>query len=306
MSKKTIILGIILVALIAFGFAYQGPIKNWQNNLGKPKNILSGLDTAKITKIELTQANKTNVLENKNKQWVVATTDNKNFPADKAVVEKLISDLGDTASKDLELVSSNKDRQADFETNSQGIKIKITADKNKSIEFIVGKMGNDFNSTYLAKTNSAETYLLALNLRSSVDIPEWRDLTIFTADKTLYKKIRLQYPGQEIDLEKNAKGWAATKPKKITVSSDKVDKILTIMSTLRAEDIPKQTFTGTGLEKHLVIAQATGDNVDNTLMIGDKAKGKDLYYAKRGDSDHIYLISMASRDELVKKLDDLR
>jgi len=304
MNKKTLIWGIILVALIAFGFAYQGPIKTWQNNLGKPKNILSGLDAAKITKIELTKSNKTTVLENKNNQWLI-NLNGKDFPADKQYTDKLIKDLGDAAKKDLELVSSNKDRQVDFETNNLGVKIKLTTDS-KTLEFIIGKMGNDFNSTYLAKINSPETYLLALNLRESADVPEWRDLTIFTADKTVYNKIRLQYPGQEILLEKNDKGWSATKPKKITVNTDKVDKILTIMSALRAEEIPEQTFKGTGLEKNLIIIQATGDNLDNTLMIGDNAPGKELYYAKRGDSDRIYLIAKASRDELVKKVDDLK
>jgi hypothetical protein len=307
MSKKTLILAIVLVALVALGFAYQGPIKSWQNNLGKPKNILSGLDTTKINKIEFTKAKKTTILENKNNQWVVVGSDNKDFPADITETEKFLKDLGDAAKKDLELVSSNKDRQSDFETNENlGVKIKLSVDNNRTIEFIIGKMGNDFSSSYLAKINSPETYLVSLNLRESADVPEWRDLAIFTSDKTAIKKLRLQYPGREIDLEKTDKGWSATKPKKMAVNNDKVDKILTIMSTLRADEIPEQTFKGTGLEKNLIIAQASGDNLDNTLMIGDKAKGKELYFAKKGDSDRIYLISKASRDELFKKIEDLK
>jgi hypothetical protein len=307
MSKKTLILGIVLVALVLLGFAYQGPIKSWQDNLGKPKNILSGLDTTQISRIEFTKAQKTAILENKNNQWIVTDPGNKDFPADKQEVEKFLKDLGDSTKKDLELVSSNKDRQSDFETNeSLGVKIKLTTDKNKSLEFIIGKMGNDFSSSYLAKLNSPETYLLSLNLRESADVPDWRDHTVFAGDKSTIKKLRLQYPGREIDLEKNDKGWSATKPKKMAVNTDKVDKILNIISSLRAEEIPEQTFKGTGLEKNLIIAQATGDGIDNTLMIGEKAKGKELYFAKKGDSDRIYLISKASRDELFKKVEELK
>ena len=54
MNKKTLVLGGVLLALIVLAYAYHGPLKNWQNNLGKPKNIFAKIDTTKIDKIEIT------------------------------------------------------------------------------------------------------------------------------------------------------------------------------------------------------------------------------------------------------------
>ena len=79
------------------------------------------------------------------------------------------------------------------------------------------------------------------------------------------------------------------------------------MSNLSTVQIPAQTFEGTGLEKHTIIIQVMGDDIDNTLMIGDvksiDAEGEDeLYYVKKGSSDNIYLITKEQRDELERKI----
>ncbi len=68
-------------------------------------------------------------------------------------------------------------------------------------------------------------------------------------------------------------------PNNFSVSTDKIDPILSIMSDLTAVKIPEQTFNNTGLEKHLIIIQATGEGIDNTLMVGTADKDNN-YFAK--------------------------
>jgi hypothetical protein len=51
------------------------------------------------------------------------------------------------------------------------------------------------------------------------------------------------------------------------------------------------------LEKNQLIVEALGEGVKNILMVGND-NGKGLFYAKKGDSDIIYLISKSDRDGL--------
>ncbi len=51
--------------------------------------------------------------------------------------------------------------------------------------------------------------------------------------------------------------------------------------------------------------QATGENIDNTIMIGD-SNDAEQYFVKKGDSDNIYLISKSQGDELEKEIWELK
>ncbi len=96
-------------------------------------------------------------------------------------------------------------------------------------------------------------------------------------------------------------------PYSFEVDEDKISEILNIMSSLNAISIPEQIFDNTGLEKNNIIVEATGEEVNNILMIGDAENEEEIrYYAKRGDSDNIYLITKAQRDALDKQIWDLR
>jgi hypothetical protein len=304
MSKKTMIMGGVLVVLIALAFLYEGPIKKWEDSTGKPTNPLEKFDMGKLGKIELTKAGKTTTLEKKDDKWKVASE--RNFAADQTVIDNLTADLGKLRDASLELVSSNKDKQKDFETSETGLKLKLIFVDSKQIEMIIGKMGNDFSSSYISWANSSDTYLVKVNVRQSADVPEWRDKKIFVTDRAKLAKIRFQFPKSQFTIEKTANNWVPSSNPKSNLASSKVDKVIDAMANLQAAEIPVQDFKGTGLEKNSIIVQATGDGVDNTLMIGDKAKIGDFYYAKKGDSDNIYLITKAQRDTLNTSINSLK
>jgi hypothetical protein len=135
-------------------------------------------------------------------------------------------------------------------------------------------------------------------LREVFEQAEWRDLTIFSSAKEKINKIRFQYPNREFTVEFKNDKWSGVLPEKFTVNQEKIGKIAQIMSSLKAREIPEQTFKNTGLEKHLIIIEAAGEAIDNVLMVGASQGG--LSYAKRGESDNIYLIDKSARDELDK------
>jgi len=134
---------------------------------------------------------------------------------------------------------------------------------------------------------------------------EWRDLAILSFSQDQASSIRFQYPSRQFTVEKKDNKWAGTLPKPFSVTESKITDVLGVLANLQAEKIPAQDFKGTGLEKNNIIIQVKGDGFDNILMIGDCTKDN-LCYAKRGDSDNIYLISKANRDALDKKFTDLK
>ena len=302
MNKKTLILGGILIILTTLAYLYQGPLKKWQAGLGKERNFLAKVDVKSIDKIEIIKDGKTVTLERAGDRLKVGGT--KDFYVEKSTADSLVNKLEEATKADLELVSSNKDKKSELKTDDSGVTVKLYQTGNMIMDFIIGKMGNDFSSTYISTANTDKTYSIGVNL-SVFNQPEWRDRTIFSSDKEKINKIRFQYPSGEFTIEKVGELWKGAKPYSFSVSKEKIDKILDVMSNLTALEIPEQNFAGTGLEKNNLIIQATGDGVDNTLMVGD-SNGEELYYAKNGISDNIYLISKDTRNELNKKIQDLK
>lgn len=301
-----------MVVLIVLAYVYQGPLKKWQTNLGTPKNFLAEVEMQKVDKMEIIKGDETIVLEKKDERWNVNPGEifasrisrGKDFYVNKGVSDSLIKKLEEARTAKLELASADKDKREDFGIE-EGIIVKLFQENKEKATFIVGKLGSDYMSTYVALPKGSETYSVKVNLFDILNQDDWRDKTIFSSDKNKIAKIRFQYLNREFSVEKINDKWEGTFPYKFSVSDDKIEKILDIMSNLTAEDIPEQNFAGTGLEKNLIIVQASGGGTNNILMIGESDKDN-LYYAKRGDSDNIYLIAEEQRDELDKYIWQLR
>jgi len=296
MNKKTLILGIILIALVAMAYGYQGPLKKWQNNLGKTKNILAKIKIDLIDKIEIIDQGEIITLAKQNEKWKY--NNSKDFYVDASVMAKVLDELKLAAESEIELVSNNKERKIEFKTDDLGQEIHIYQAEAQVADIIVGIMASDYASSYISTPESAVTYAVKADLSGAFNPTDWRDYTIFSTQEEKINKIRFQYPNREFTVELKDGKWSGVLPDKFSVNQEKIQPILDIMSNLKAEEIPSQVFANTGLDKHLIIIEASGDGVDNILMVGESNNGR--YYAKRGDSDNIYLISKVDRDKLDK------
>jgi len=315
MSKKTLILGGIFIALLIVAFVYD-PILRWKDSLNKPDNFLSAMkDFDEANKMEVKKDGVVVVLEKDSKGWRVSST--KDFYVADDLVATIKNNLKDAAEGDMELVSDNGDRKNDFETGDNGVEVKIFKDDSLLSEFVVGKAGYNYTSSYVSRVGGDETFLINSNLNVAFAHDDWYDKTIFNSDPESVSKIRFQYPTREFTVErtitdveggeKEFEDWTGTLPYKFDVDQDKVEEVLDVMTSLSAIDIPEQKFENSGLGEHSIIIQATGDGVDNTLMIGGTFEGdEEKYYAKKGDSDNIYLITKEQKEKLDKTIADLR
>lgn len=309
MSKKNLFLGGILLVLIFFAYIYNGPFQTWEQNKGKPDNFLTNVNLEKINKILISKNGKETALELVGDKWRIAGT--KDFYVKDDVMSTAIDSLKKAQSDDLELVSENKEKKNKFETGDNGIDLKLQDGDNLIEEFIIGKTGNDFKSSYISSPKDDKTYLVNAPLNSSFGKKDWYDKTIFSGDKKNINKIRFQYPDREFSIEKQDEKWTGVSPYKFNVSEEKIKDILNIMSNLNSPLIPEQKFEGSGLEKNSIIVEASGDGFSNVLMVGDayKPEGSDkiaYYYAKKGSSDNIYLITKEQKENLDKHIWELK
>jgi hypothetical protein len=287
MNKKNLILGGVLIVLIAVAYLYQGPVQAWKKQLSQPKNFLTALNIDNIDKIEIKQGKSSTILEKNSDRWIISGQ--KAFNVKKETMDELLQKLKDAKTAVLELVSTNKEKKPDFKLDASGIAVTLHT-QDKQLKFIIGKAGSDFKSTYVTEDGADRSYLIPLSLDSLFGQADWRDKTIFNSDAAKISKLRYQVGQKQFVIEKKGEKWEGTAPKKFSVNQDKIAKITASMSELEAQALPEQIFKGTDLEKKKLIIQATGDGLDNTLMLG-KANDQEQYYAKKGDSDNIFLIS---------------
>lgn len=301
MTKKNLILGGLLLGLLLVAYLFNGPIKNYKEKASKQKNFLASINTESIDGLEISAPDNNVSLELIEGRWRIKNT--KDFYVEGV---DFVGKLEEMSEGEVELASENEENKSDFQTNDMGTRVKILEGDNVIKEFVIGKQGTDFSSSYISESESSKTYLLKVaGLDSAFKRGEWYDKNIFAFNQDDINKIRFQYPTREFTLEKEEDDWKGTLPYAFRVSNEKVNEILNTISSLKASNIPAQTFEGTGLEKHSIIIQVTGEGIDNTLMVGDASETQE-YFAKKGTSDNIYLIAKENKDILEKQIWELR
>lgn len=307
MNKKNLILGGVLLVLAAGAYVYQGPGKDWMEKKDEVKNILFGIKIEDADKIEVDAAAGKVSFEKKDNRWKISGT--KDFYLPQERYEAIANALKEGIVGDFTVVSQNATKKADFNTDDKnGIKVKITQADKVLGEFVIGKISSDYSSVYLSKLGDSNTYSVkAVGMYSAFAADDWRDKTIFSGDKEKLSKIRFQDSKKksEFIVEKKDGKWSGVKPSNFKIGDGKLDAVLENMANLTAIEIPEQKFDKTGLDKQPFIVQATGEGMDNTIMIGND-NGKGNFYAKKGSSDNIYLITKAQKEDLEKTIAGLR
>lgn len=295
--SKNIILTLILIVLASAAWAYQGPFQDWQRQRRLPQNFLKL--KGEITKFEIDNGKTKIALAREGEQWRVSGQEGK-FYANANEMEPLLETLNGLGKTELEVASKNSAKQADFKVAGEAA-LKVTLKSGKGeVKFNVGKGTQDFRGSYIGRDGDENTYRLnSANLEQLLNRPEWRDLSLFDLAAKQPTSLRLQYPDREVKLALRDGEWQAEAGKR-KYEKEQMDKLAGTLVGLTAVEIPKQDFRPTGLDKPAMIIQFKGEGFDQTLMLGRKGPNN-AYYAKRADSDNIYLISESDFETLTQK-----
>ena len=308
-TKQLLILGGVFVVLAIVVLVLENPFGKsaYDKKIETATPLFPNFDQEQVTKIEIIATGETTTLSKRESVWVVASMDN--YPADSAGVAELLTKVGEV--KNTQRVSSNPEKQAEFEVDSTGVEAKLMNVNDKVLAHLfVGKITPGFLSSYVRAADSDDVYVAQGNLQSVFNkgTRTWKDRSIFDFNKGIVTELNISSPEETVELRLNADGtWQMLKPEASTANTTEVDNLLTTFSGLDTDDFAdaQDDLAEYGLDTpQSVISAALNDGTTATLYIGNEAEGK--LYVKRDDSETVFRLFTSNVDRLIKKSGTLK
>lgn len=296
-----------MAALLILAYFYQGPYQDWKDKEGE--TLLPGVTSEDIVAADIEKNATTTVSLTRDEEgWRLA--DSKEFYVAEGVGEELNVALSGLLEESVQTVSADPERKREFSVDDSGVKLVLHygeegEEERQQAEFRVGNVGPQPETSYVSRSEQEETYLVESPLAETVQRDRWGDPLVFDDEPEDVERVRFQYPDREFTVTREEEGWTFDSSYAGSVSSEEMEEVVNMMTYLTASDIPEQDFEDTGLDKHLIIVEASGEDMSNTLMVGEENE-EGLYYAKAGKSDNIYLITEEQKDLLDRTAEDLR
>ncbi|MDE0400485.1 MAG: DUF4340 domain-containing protein [Candidatus Poribacteria bacterium] len=308
-TKQLLILGGVLVVLAIVVLVFENPFgkSEYEKKVETAIPLFPNFDKEQVAKIEIIAMDGTTTLSKQEGAWIVASMDN--YPADSEGIAELLTKVGEF--KNTQRVSSNPEKQAEFEVDSTGVEAKLMDVNDKVLAHLfVGKITPGFLSSYVRAADANDVYVAQGNLQSVFNkgTRTWKDRTIFEFNKGIVTELNISSPEETVELRLDADGiWQMLKPEAAAANTTEVDNLLTTLSGLDTDDFAdaQDDLAEYGLETpQSVISAALNDGTTATLYIGNEAEGK--LYVKRDDSNTVFRLFKSNVDRLIKKSDTLK
>ena len=308
-TKQLLILGGVLVILAIVVLVFENPFgkSEYEKKVETAIPLFPNFDKEQVAKIEIIAMDGTTTLSKQEGAWIVASMDN--YPADSEGIAELLTKVGEF--KNTQRVSSNPEKQAEFEVDSTGVEAKLMDVNDKVLAHLfVGKITPGFLSSYVRAADANDVYVAQGNLQSVFNkgTRTWKDRTIFEFNKGIVTELNISSPEETVELRLDADGiWQMLKPEAATANTTEVDNLLTTLSGLDTDNFAdaQDDLAEYGLETpQSVISAVLNDGTTATLYIGNEAEGK--LYVKRDDSNTVFRLFKSNVDRLIKKSDTLK
>lgn len=318
-KQIALLLGILLVLLL-LTLLLEGPLKG--RKVPEPKRLFSEFDPSLVEVIEILQNDKMARLEREGDRWVVLEVDTlesaesadkkdalRHF-ADTSAVKRVLNSI-DSLSGDL--ISNNPENESLFQvTSEEGIMVKAFGKGDSLLaHFYIGKIGQDFSSTYIRRDGSNEVILARGFYRGSTfhpDVKRWRNRNILSFLPFNLNRLEITSSEENLLLQKDEEGeWTILEPIEAKTDSFKVDQLLRSLSNLNSQDFgDRATPEETGFDTPtLQISMEFLDQPSRILTIGN-LKEESQYYVQASGDETIYLVNKFTIQQFQKKPEDLK
>ena len=308
-TKQLLILGAVFVVLAIVVIVFENPFgkTEYEKKVEAAMPLFPDFDKEQVTKIEIIATDGTATLVKQDSNWVVASMDN--YPADSEGVAELLTKVGEF--KNTQRVSTNPEKQAEFQVDSTGVEAKLMGANDKLLAHLfVGKTTPGFLSSYVRPADVNDVYVAQGYLQSVFNkgTRTWKDRTLFDFNKGNVTELNISSPEETVELRLDANGiWQMLKPEASAVNTTEVDTLLTTFSELDTDDFAeaKDNLAEYGLDTpQSVISAALNDGTTATLYIGKEEEGK--LYVKRDDKETVFRLFKSNVDRLIKKSETLK
>jgi len=318
-KKEVIILGVVIVALSAY-LVFRNPDRTHYELPTIPEMAEAG-----ISKIEISKAGTTIVLNKKDDKWYIAP---EGYLVDTHKVEGMLDGMGTLTVT--ALVSESESFGRYDLGDDKKITVKAWQEETLKRNFDVGKTASSFQHTFVKLSGDERVYHGRGNFRDQFDqtVDGLRDKTVLSFDQKDIEEIhitkgkeviafkRAQVPVEVKPLsEGDAEGEEASSPggeaNMVWQTADgkegdeaKIDRLLNTLSNLRCEkyieDKKKED-----LSDPICTALLKGTEEHTLSIFAKKDKDADNYPAISSENDYPFLLPKWQADSLMKKPDDM-
>lgn len=295
-----ILIGVIIVLGVLI-YLFANPQK--ESRLAKKTNEALLFSNFQIETVTRLAANKVS-LQKGAETWQVLDGE-ESYLADEALIANALETIKDLKQGTVASKTSEKHTQlgVDSENGLQVIAWDISGQE--LVNFYIGNDGPAFQTQYVRKANEDQVYLVSQAIKPSFNknITDWREKEILTLDQTQISSLILNYPDQELQLEKGAEGWQLKSPEEFTVSVEVINELLSTLSTLRASGFATAEETAEFENNKVLTITIKSTKIENKLTLAQKDEN---YFAQLEGNNTIFKVSQFTVENLTKKIEDFR
>jgi hypothetical protein len=262
-----------------------------------PQVKLSAEDAEKITKLEVKNGTKTDVvLEKEGDSWKV--TQPVNYAANQQNVKTVIDNLKEVQLKDV--LDNGKSQYASYDLeDDKAVHVQAWKEADKVVDVYFGKSGSrgqmtraaDKDGIYVASGYSSYLY--------SREVKDWRDRELLKFEDANVVNVTINNDAGNFSFSKNGDVWTATYKGKALSNFDqeKLKDMLRAYRALTADDFgDDKTPAETGLDKPSVVVFTLKDNGGTVKLNVGKTTSSSGRYAQKEGSPTVFTISSWSAD----------
>ncbi len=306
MNRSLVIMVAVAGALVVLVLLLANPFRDNIRSNPRTQTLFDGASVRNADKLEIESGATPTVLEKRDGVWVVASENG--FPADTAAVGAALRAVENAESGTV--VSTNPGNQGLFQVDSTGVGVTVYSGGKGAAHFTVGKMGQDFTTSYVRPAGSRKVYVVrGMNRNMFARSRGFRDLTLLRFDPNQVASVMLAAPGGEgWTLARSDSAWtvAAAGGKPVPADRQAVDRLTGSLSNLSADGFAGGADTvHTGLTPpDTVVTVSLMNGGTLTLDLGGRnAQGQ--RYASRPDRSAVYVLGQWRIEAFAKNAADL-
>jgi hypothetical protein len=228
----------LLIALAAFAAVWAG-LTLRDHLKARPQPLFPAFTPEAARTLRFEAAGNRAELSLQDGTWLVTSEDS--LPAERQAVEDVLKATAAFSRKDR--ISSNPEKRSRYQVDSSGVAVTVEGEAGKLLAaFVVGKMGPDFQSTYIRDAGSgdvvlAQGYLAPVFNRGS---RSWQDKRVFRAEPKDITELVVAKPGGAFTVRRSGDQWFAASPEgsadSLRCDTAKVSRMVKTLAYLRCDD----------------------------------------------------------------------
>jgi len=308
MNRSFLVLLVVAVALVLLVLLLANPFQDSiRDDNPEPEDLFESSGVAAADQIGIRAPSLERVtLARGSEGWVVANKGN--FPADTTAVGSILEAI--QRARSTGIVSTNPQNRGKFQVDTTGVEILVSAESKPVAHFFVGKVGQDFTTSYVRRADGDDVYVVRGINHQLFSRPQGlRDRTLMSFPIDSVSEVVAEMPEGGWGLARTDTAWVLSAGGDLPVSAleSEVDRLMKALSTLAADgflDAGADTVA-TGLESPDYTFTVRFMNGSEARVEVGKKSDTNQYYVARPDRRAVFLLAEWRLNNLAKTPEDL-